>query len=118
MKPKEIAFVFYPVTDVKRSKEFYMKAFDLKETANWENQWVEFDIGAGTFAIASGHPTAKPGSGGIVAFEVDDIHKCIEDLKRKGITLASGPHDSPVCISAAILDPDGNEVFVHQRKQK
>jgi len=117
MKFKEVAFTVYPVKDVKRARAFYSTALGLRETANWEEKWIEFDIGPGTFAITDGFAQLTPGAkGGMVAFEVDDLSGCLGELERKGIKPAMGPFDTPVCVSATIIDPDGNEVMLHQRK--
>ncbi|HEY5915596.1 MAG TPA: VOC family protein [Verrucomicrobiae bacterium] len=117
MKLKEVAFTVYPVADVKRARDFYCNAFGLRETANWEDKWIEFDIGTGTFAITDGFTQLKPGAkGGMVAFEVEDMAGCLRELEGKGIKPAMGPFDTPVCVSATIIDPDGNEVMIHQRK--
>jgi len=51
-----------------------------------------------------------------VAFSVDDVAAAIEELEGKGITVTVPTYESPVCHLACILDPDGNTVWIHQRK--
>ena len=45
---KNVAFVVYPVTNVEISRSFYEEVLGLAVTANWQDQWVEYDIGDGT----------------------------------------------------------------------
>ena len=40
----------------------------------------------------------------------------IEEMKAKGAEVVFGPFESPVCWVAAVLDPDGNSLWIHQRK--
>ncbi len=118
MKFKEVAFTVYAVRDAKRSREFYVNTLGLRETANWDNKWIEFDIGPGTFAITDSFPQLVPGGkAAMVAFEVEDMGACVRELESKGVKLATGPFDSPVCTGGTVLDPDGNEIMLHQRKQ-
>ncbi len=118
MKLSEIAFTVYAVRDVKKAREFYTRAFGLRETANWEDKWVEFDIGPGTFAITDGFAQLSPGaSAAMVAFEVADFQATVKELENKGIKMSAGPFDTPVCWSGTVRDPDGNEVMIHQRKK-
>jgi len=118
MKINEIAFTVLPVKDVKRAREFYGQTFGLRETANWEDKWIEFDIGPGTLAITDGFPQLTPGANGaMVALELEDLGAAVRELEAKGVKLAAGPFDTPVCVSGTVVDPDGNEVMLHQRKK-
>jgi len=118
MKFKELAFTVYAVKDAKRSRDFYKNTFELRETANWDDKWIEFDVGPGTFAISDSFPQLTPGAkGAMIALEVDDFKACVRELESKGVKLAMEPFDTPVCSGATVLDPDGNEVMIHQRKK-
>ena len=46
---------------------------------------------------------------------LDSVSDATEELKAKGIEVVAGPHDNQWCASAAIKDPDGNLVLLHQR---
>lgn len=114
---REIAFVVYPVKDVKAAKAFYQDILGLKETANWQDEWIEYDIGPGTLVITNGLPKAQPGAKGAVAgLEVVDLDPMIVWLKEKSVVFSQEPYDTPVCRGAGIQDPDGNEIMLHQRK--
>jgi predicted enzyme related to lactoylglutathione lyase len=48
MKVLEIAFTFYPVTDLKRARQFYEATLGLREARFFGNEnqgFVEYDIG-------------------------------------------------------------------------
>src|SRR5512140_3321201 len=117
MKCKEIAFTVLPVRDVRRAREFYTEKLGLKETAHWQDKGDEVDIGPGTLAITDGFEQLVPGAkGAMVALELEDFTDTVKELEAKGMKLAMATFDTPVCVGATILDPDGNEVMLHQRK--
>ena len=121
MKIIEIAFVSYPVTDLKRARAFYEGVLGLKQTHVFgnpeETAWIEYDIGAGTLSIGNGAPEWKPSSGGgIVGLEVEDFDVAVAELKGAGVQFKSEPFETPVCRMAPILDPDGNSIIIHKRK--
>jgi Glyoxalase/Bleomycin resistance protein/Dioxygenase superfamily. len=86
MKVIEIAFSCYPVTDLKRAKQFYENTLGLKQTTIWgdDNQaWIEYDIGPSTLAITNYPSEWKPSpDGGGVALEVDSFDAAIAELKK------------------------------------
>ncbi|MDN5943503.1 MAG: VOC family protein [Nitrospira sp.] len=120
MKVIEIAFTCYPVTDLKRARQFYEGVLGLKEARFFGKEntgFVEYDIGPGTLAIGNGAPDWKPSAGGgSVALEVDDFPGAITRLKAIGCAFRLEPLETPVCHMAVVLDPDGNSVTIHQRK--
>ncbi|AHF92403.1 glyoxalase [Opitutaceae bacterium TAV5] len=116
---EDIAFIVYPVSDVARARAFYSGVLELAETANRDNAWVEYDIGHGTLAITHTFEHLQPGAkGAVVAVEMADLDAVASILERKGIPWATGPFDSPACRGGSIRDPDGNELILHQRKNK
>jgi predicted enzyme related to lactoylglutathione lyase len=122
MKVIEIAFSCYPVTDLKRAKQFYENTLGLKQTTIWgdDNQaWIEYDIGPSTLAITNYPSEWKPSpDGGGVALEVENFDTAIAELKRGGAKFRVEPMESPVCHMAVVFDPDGNSVCIHKRKPK
>jgi predicted enzyme related to lactoylglutathione lyase len=115
---QDIAFVLYPVADVAKARAFYAGVLGLAETANWQDQWIEYDLGNGTLAITGGQPGAQAGNGAMAAFEVKDFDAAAAFLKEKSIPWSMEPFESPVCRGACIKDPDGNQIMIHQRKAK
>ena len=120
MKVIEIAFTVYPVTDLKRARQFYETTLGLKEARFFgdENKgFVEYDIGPGTLAIGVGAPEWKPSrGGGCAALEVDDFDGAMRRFRESGCTFTLEPMETPVCHMAVVSDPDGNSVMIHRRK--
>ncbi len=112
-----VAFVVYPVSNVASARSFYENTLGLTVTAQWENQWIEYDIGGGTLAITAADETHKPGThGGTVALETRNLDATLAYLKEKSVPIHQGPFDSPVCRGCVIRDPDNNEIIVHSKK--
>jgi len=122
MKVIEIAFSCYPVTDLKRAKQFYENTLGLKQTTIWgdDNQaWIEYDIGPSTLAITNYPSEWKPSpDGGGVALEVENFDTAIAELKKEGAKFRVEPMESPVCHMAVVFDLDGNSVCIHKRKPR
>lgn len=120
MKVMEIAFAGYPVTNLKRARQFYEGVLGLTVSKMFgdENQaWVEYDIGPGTLAIGNMAPEWRPSSGGgSVGLEVDDFDGAVKRLKEHGVTFSVEAMESPVCHMAVVSDPDGNSITIHRRK--
>ena len=115
---KDIAFVVTPVTDMKRARAFYEGPLGLKpNTESADVDCIEYEIGAGTFAIANADEKWQPSSlGSSVAFEVEDIHAAVEKLKESGARFDMEVTETPVCHLAVVLDPDDTKVLIHKRK--
>jgi catechol 2,3-dioxygenase-like lactoylglutathione lyase family enzyme len=120
IKVNEIAFVAYPVTDKERAREFYEDLLGLKPTMDSESPegyWIEYDIGTGTLAMSNfWKPAAAPAMGPTAALEVESFDDTVAMLKAKDVPFVDGPHESSVCFMALVTDPDGNSLWIHQRK--
>lgn len=114
---KDVAFVIYPVANVKNSRPFYEDVLGLAVTANWDDQWVEYDIGGGTLVITTADEKHRPGlRGATVGLEVIDFDVVLAHLQASAVAIVDGPSDSPSCRGCIIRDPDGNEIIVHAKK--
>jgi predicted enzyme related to lactoylglutathione lyase len=122
MKIIEIAFVGYPVTDLKRARAFYEGLLGLTATKTFGDDkvaWIEYDIGPATLAITNGAPQWKPSPGGGAAgLEVEDFAAAVRALKDNGCTFVLEPTETPVCHLAVVSDPDGNSITLHKRKAR
>jgi predicted enzyme related to lactoylglutathione lyase len=111
-----MAFVAYPVSDVTKARAFYERTLGLTMTSSFQDAWIEYDVGASTFAIGSGAMGRTPGApGAMVAFEVADFDGVVRTLKDKSVPFAMEAFDTPVCRMAIVSDPDGNQVMIHRR---
>ena len=115
----ELAFVVLAVSDMARSRAFYTGVLGLKETANWDDKWVEFDIGHGTLAVTlAGKEMPVGGSGVMVALEVTDLDAAVAALRESGFEPAGEPWDSPACRGLNLRDPDGYAILLHKIKPR
>jgi len=115
---KKVAFSMYPVSDMKRAREFYEKKLQLKlGKISVEGAWVEYDLPqGGCFALTTLAEGVKPSSiaGGSVAFEVENLDKLISNLKSQEVEIKLDTFTTPVCSMAVIIDSEGNSVILHQ----
>jgi predicted enzyme related to lactoylglutathione lyase len=118
MKIKEIGFVAVPVTDVPRARKFYEEVLGLKKSGEFmDGQWIEYEIGKDTLAIANvgGHWTPSDQGTG-AALEMEDFDSAIVELKKANVRFAAEAFETPVCHMAVIQDPDGNKLMIHKLK--
>jgi predicted enzyme related to lactoylglutathione lyase len=119
MQIKGTDFVSYEVSDLDRSVEFYRDMLGLKLLRrNDEFSWAEFDLVQTTLALyAPGKPEGRaPMQSGMLYIAVDSVQNAVEHLLARGVQVVFGPVDTPVCEMAGLLDPDGNRVGLHHRK--
>ena len=118
MKITNIAFIGIPVTDVKRSREFYEGVLGLKLTEEMgQGHWIEYTIGDGTLALANFPDQWKPSADGTsVALEMDNFDEAIKRLKDRKVPFDAEPFESPCCHMAVVEDPDGNKIIIHKLK--
>lgn len=117
MKPSftGLPFFVYPVTDMLRAREFYHGVLGLTETANWDDQFVEYDVGGGTLAISGFMQNAQPAQAGCAALETDDFDGVVAYLKGQGVRFVMEPADTGVCHFARFLDSEGNHLALHRK---
>lgn len=116
-----IAFTGYPVTDIVRARAFYEGLLRLTSSVQFEHEgkhWIEYDIGPATLAISNMSCSQwKPSSDGpAVALEVTDFDASVTALRAGGVKFTLEPMDSGVCQMAFVLDPDGNSIGIHRRR--
>ncbi len=110
-----LAFVAYAVSDIPRARAFYCDVVGLAPGATFGENFVEFDLGAATFAIDADPPGIVPGTCSGVSFGVDDVTAARARLAERGVEITE-VMESPVCWFAFASDPDGNSFQIHQRK--
>jgi predicted enzyme related to lactoylglutathione lyase len=118
IKVQRLAFVGIPVTDVKRARGFYEGVLGLSVAEEMMGgQWIEYDLGNNTLAIANAGPQWTPSDQGTgAALEVDDFEAAVKHLKNQQVPFAVEPFESPCCRMAIIQDPDGNNIVIHKLK--
>jgi predicted enzyme related to lactoylglutathione lyase len=122
MRIKEIAFTGYPVTDMRRARDFYEGVLGLTLSRQWgeadKPSWIEYDIGEACLAIVADEDAGWPpaNAGPAAALEVDDFQAYVDKLKASGVTFQWEPQESKICWMAVVLDPDRNRLVIHHRK--
>jgi predicted enzyme related to lactoylglutathione lyase len=122
LKITEMPFVGYPVSDMKRARDFYegilgltLGAIDQEIPEMPGKYWVEYDVGSQTLAISNAwEPSGQ--SGPSVAFEVEHFQEAIQHLKGQGVKIVAECIETPVCYMALIEDWDGNGITIHKMK--
>ena len=117
MKVLEAAFFGYPSTDLARTRKFYEGILGLKVAQEPTTvPWIEYDLGNATLGIGA-YPDWKPSSdGGMLALEVEDFAKTLEELKQAQVPFQFEGMETPICHFAIVRDPDNNCLMIHQRK--
>ncbi len=110
-----IAFTMYPVTDIARAVAFYRDGLGLTKSGLEVEYWVEFEAGGSTFGVGNFAQVGTAGSAQSLALEVPDLVAFRKELSGRHIA-SSEPFETPVCWISAVRDPDGNQVWLHQRK--
>jgi len=120
MKVTDIAFTGYPVTNMRRARDFYEKKLGLSPTVYELEKgasWVEYEMRSGTLAITDIDPNWQPGDNGpSVALEVDDFDAMMSHLSENGVTICVDKIDTPVCKIGTIQDSEGNMFTIHSKK--
>ena len=105
-------FVLYPVKDMAVAQKFYRDTLGLTPFSESDG-WSEYDLGNVTLSIVKSDDMPP---GGSVALAVADVEATIKELTAAGVTVVAEPGESPVCNHASVLDPDGNSLWIHHRK--
>lgn len=118
MKVTKIGFVVIPVTDMKRARVFYEGVLGLTVSSEMMGgDWLEYDAGGDTLAIAKADSEWKQSDQGTAAaLEVEDLDAAIMKLKVAVIRFAGEPFETPCCHMAVVQDPDGNRIMIHKLK--
>ena len=110
-------FVMFLVSDLGRAAAFYRDILELPcEIYSEEYQWAEFDCGNVTLSLKGNSVPKGDKAGGRIALAVSDVFKAKEELEQKGIAIEQEPVDHGVCWHLEVLDPDGNHVILHKRR--
>ena len=106
-------FVLFRVGDLEAAIVFYRDFLGLHlEFQQEEWKWAEFNAGNVTLTLCGG----KQAGGGTIALAVADLEAAWEEVQAKGIKVKRALHQLSTCWHLEILDPAGNIVILHRRK--
>ena len=115
MRVRAIDFVVVNVADLDRSEAFYRNTLGVSVPLTERSEiWRELDTPP--VALALRRDAGSPGVNAAVALAVEDVPGAVEELRAKGVPIEIEPYETAVCVTAAIRDPDGNLLLLHQRK--
>ena len=119
---KAIEIISIPVTDQAKAKEFYMNlGFELmvEAPAPFEEgkKWIQlaFPDSEVSITLVTWFKNMPPGCIDGLVIQTDDIKEEIAALAAKGI-VAGQVDTTPWGQFAALKDPDGNRISLHQRR--
>jgi len=110
---KGMSVVSFNVTDWEGARKFYGETLGMPMSfdAGQEAGWCEFgEAGKTTLAVNLWREsTPPPREGGATpVFDVDDPHKVVEELRKKGVKCEDAVTIPGMVIFANIYDPEGN----------
>jgi predicted enzyme related to lactoylglutathione lyase len=115
-----VATVF--VADMDRAVRFYAETLGLKLEFRFGNEWASIKAGDGlTIGL---HPASKESPAGekgsiTIGFQVSrPIQNVVQILKEKGVRFQGSIIEDKEVLIAHFLDPDDNELYLAEVKQK
>lgn len=110
------------VRDMAAMRRFYEDIIGLALLRELSPNWLEYQLGGNTLALAkpsltASDPPTPAGSASLqLAFKVSaaDVDACADELLRKGVALVSPPTDRPFGHRTLFFrDPDGNLLEIY-----
>ena len=119
MQVERVDFISVPVTDMERAKRFYGETLGLPEIEHPEQGFPEYQLGENVSLYLLqmeniGQKFEGPHTASI-ALRVRDVEAAQKELEAKGVTFVMDSIDSGVCHMAYCVDPDGNQIILHNR---
>jgi predicted enzyme related to lactoylglutathione lyase len=117
---KSIEIISIPVTNQLQSKEFYLQlGFEVIVEAPFEGdkKWIQMGFPGSPISITlvTWFDNMPAGCINGLVIKTDDLDKDITELTAKGITVGE-IDQTPWGRFAAVKDPDGNRLSLHQGK--
>lgn len=108
--------VFYGVSNMEETVEFYEKVLGLPLLFVDRNQWAQFNVDGVSFALGGPEEVPEDLTGGaVVTFEVDDLKETKKTLEKNGIKVSDirdmGSHGK----TCSFYDPAKNIVQLYQK---
>ncbi len=115
MKVKGVDFIWTLASNVDATSRFYRDVLGLQPTGINDHDRREFQAGSTTLAVTPAHVGLDP-PGVLMALAVDDVDAALQEARDAGVQVLHETRDTPACRNAMIADPDGNPIWLHQRK--
>ncbi len=115
MQIEKLDFVAVPSTDWKRLRAFYVETLGLRPDETGDAEFWVGDTCFGIYEPASYGMEFAPQKNAHIALHVDDVGEARKDLEAKGVEFFGEILDTGVCHMAFFMDPDGNDLMLHNR---
>jgi predicted enzyme related to lactoylglutathione lyase len=112
----KICYIEIPATDVRRSADFYQKAFGWQTRQRGDGH-LAFDDGVGQVSgawVVGRPPAAQPGL--LVYIMVDNIAAAVEAVKANGGEIVQPIGADAPELTARFRDPAGNVLGIYQER--
>ena len=103
----DIAFISYPVCDLKKAVEFYQKVLEI-EPLFLREDWAEFELDGQRFALQKVNELKSKQVGATLYFKAQPLEKHIARLERIGAKLMDTPGFYSYGKLVRFHDPYGN----------
>ena len=103
----DIAFISYPVRDLKKAVEFYQKVLEIKPLFLRED-WAEFELDGQRFALQKVNELKPQQAGATLYFKAEPLEKHIARLESVGAKLIGAPEFYSYGTLVRFHDSDGN----------
>lgn len=120
IKVNEVAFIGYPVNDMKRARGFYEGILGLVPDEGYgksdDEKFMEYTFGGSTISLGAMDSWKPSKDGPCAGLEVENMEDTLSTLKEKNIEFVMEAQEFPSCSMAIVRDPDGNQIVIHKRK--
>jgi predicted enzyme related to lactoylglutathione lyase len=108
-----VSIVWFPVSDVSRSVDFYSGTLGLEITQQ-EDEWAELEANGLKIGLNAREDEGGVG-GGVLAFQPDEgVEEAVEELRAAGVDFPDGVTEHPWGRIATFHDPDGNDLQLYE----
>jgi catechol 2,3-dioxygenase-like lactoylglutathione lyase family enzyme len=106
--------VTLPVRDVESSARFYARLGLMQIVASYPD-YARFQAPEGESTLSLQRVEGSPSEpGASIHFEVEEVDRAVEELKRAGFSFLRDAADQPYLWREAIMiDPDGHRIFIY-----
>ncbi len=119
MLVKGIDAVYYVVSNIDETTQFYTQLLGAEPAMHWPGRLSEW-----IFADGNSFGLYRPDDGGIhirsgsAMFAVDDVARAVSEAKGRNVRFSDDGEitDTPSCHMAFGEDPEGNQFILHKRK--
>ncbi len=115
MNVERVDFVAIPSRDAGRSRRFYGETLGLRPDPHSEHEFWAGDTCFGIWEPERYGREFQPQKNGHIALRVPDVAEARRELEGKGVEFDGETFDSGVCHMAFFVDPDGNDLMLHNR---